>query len=179
MKKILFSGLMIAMAIFCANSVKAQFNPYADNVKMLTAGVGFSGWGVPIFARFVAPVADNITVGGGLSYQSKGENYFGYKWRHTIVGINARGNYHFNELLEIDDKWDVYAGLGLGYYIWNTKYDDNSGVTIDYSGSGNGGFSLGIHVGGRYFINDKIGVNVEFGGGTVLSGGTIGATFLL
>jgi len=179
MKKIITCSLMIVLVTFYTHSAKAQFNPYADNVKMLTAGIGFSSWGVPIFARFVVPVADNITVGGGLSYQSKGENFGTIgKWRHTIVGIHARGNYHFNELIEIDDQWDLYGGLNLGYYIWNTKWDD-SGTSFDYSGSGSGGFSLGIHVGGRYFINDRIGINLEFGGGTVLSGGTIGATFLL
>jgi len=79
----------------------------------------------------------------------------------------------------LPDEWDLYGGLNLGYYIWNTKYDDISGINVDYAGSGSGGFSIGLHVGGRYFINDKIGINLEFGGGTVLAGGTIGATFLL
>lgn len=176
MKKMLLCSFIVVLAM-ATNSVQAQFNPYADNAKMLTAGIGVSSWGIPIFVRFEAPVADNITVGGGLSYQSKGENFFGSRWRHTIFGINARGNYHFNEVLDINDKWDLYAGLNLGYYIWNTTWDD-SGSGIDYSGSANGGLSLGIHLGGRYFISDNFGINVEVGGGTVLGGGTIGATFL-
>lgn len=177
MKKIKFALILIAL-VSSTSLVKAQFNPYTDNTKMVTVGFGFSGWGIPIFGRFEAPVADNITVGGALSFQSKSETYASYKWKHTIFGLGGRGSYHFNELIELPSEWDVYAGLGLGYYFWNTKYD-GPGSSIDYSGSGDGGFSIGIHVGGRYFFNDKIGINLEFGGGTVLSGGTIGATFLL
>jgi len=177
MKKIILSLILIVL-ISSTTLVKAQFNPYTDKTNMVTVGIGFSGWGIPIFGRFEVPVADNITVGGGLSYQGYSESYSGFKWKHSIFGITGRGDYHFNELIELPDPWDLYAGLGLGYYIWNTNYD-GTGTAFDYSGSGSGGFSIGIHVGGRYFINDKIGINLEFGGGTVLSGGTVGVTFLL
>ena len=176
MKKILFAFILIVL-VSSTSLVKAQFNPYTDRTNMVTVGIGFSGWGIPIFGRFEAPVADNITVGGGISYQGYSESSAGYKYQHSIFGITGRGDYHFNELIELPDPWDLYAGLGLGYYFWNTTYK-GGGTTIDYSGSGDGGFSLGIHVGGRYFFNDKIGINLEFGGGTVLSGGTLGATFL-
>ena len=174
MKKLLIATFAIVIAT-AFNSAQAQFNPYADNVKMLTAGIGFSGWGVPIFARFEAPVADNITVGGGLSYQSY--NYSSL-WKANYFGINLRGSYHFNELLEINDSWDVYAGLGLNYYFSNYKYK-GAGGSVDWDNGGPDGFGVGIHVGGRYFVSEKIGINLEFGGGTSLGGGTIGCTFLL
>lgn len=176
MKKITLAIILIVL-VSSTSLVKAQFNPYTDKTNMITAGIGFSGWGIPIFARFEAPVADNITVGGALSFQTKTETWSAYKYTHNIFGIGARGSYHFNELIEIPNEWDLYAGLGLGYYIWNVKSKDSTG--IDYAGSGDGGFSIGIHVGGRYFFNDKIGINLEFGGGTVLAGGTLGVTFLL
>jgi outer membrane immunogenic protein len=177
MKKILLTVLFIAL-LFSTSLVRAQFNPYSGPAKMITVGIGFSGWGIPIFGRFETGVAENISVGGGISYQGYSETYTGVKWRHSIFGITGRGSYHFNELIELPDEWDLYAGLGLGYYIWNTDYD-GPGTSFDYGGSGSGGFSIGIHVGGRYFINEKIGINVEFGGGTVLSGGTVGVTFNL
>jgi outer membrane immunogenic protein len=177
MKKIVFPLLLILL-FSSTTLVRAQFNPYTDKTNMITAGIGFSGWGIPIFGRFEAPVADNITVGGSLSFQTKSETFSSFKYKHTIFGIGGRGDYHFNELIELPDEWDLYAGLGIGYYFWNTKYD-GPGTTIDYGGSGSGGFSIGIHVGGRYFFNDRIGANLEFGGGTVLSGGTVGVTFLL
>src|SRR5690606_16681170 len=101
----------------------------------------------------------------------------GNKWKNNIFGLNARGSYHFNELLNAPDEWDFFAGASLGYYFWNVSYE-GSGSYV-YPGSGSGGFSLGAHVGGRYFISDKIGITLEVGGGTVLAGGTLGVTFLL
>ena len=104
--------------------------------------------------------------------------YGSYKWKHTITGINARGSYHFNELLNAPSDWDFYAGASLGYYIWNTKYD-GSGSSYVYNGSGSGGLGLSGHVGARYFVKDNLGITLELGGGSVLSGGTLGVTFIL
>ncbi|MDN5203865.1 hypothetical protein QQ008_20910 [Fulvivirgaceae bacterium BMA10] len=180
MKKLIFQTALLCLClIFFGNNVKAQFNPFANDQKMLTAGIGFSSWGTPIFGRLVFPVADYITVGGSLSYQSNSERFLGGKWKHTIVGIGARGNYHFNELLGVSDEWDFYAGATLGYYVWNTKAQ--SGFLDDdiYTGSGSGGLGLGIQIGGRYFFNDKFAVNLEYGGGSVLSSGTLGLTIML
>ncbi len=172
--KIFISAFILFFMI--ASSSYAQFNPYNDDAKMVTVGFGASGWGIPLFVRYEQPVADNITVGGTFSFQSKTEKYFGSKWNHTIVGINGRGSYHFNELLNATDEWDFYGGGSLGYYIWNTKYDGNG--IYSYAGSGSGGFSIGAHVGARYFLNDNLAITGEVGGGSVLAGGTVGVTFL-
>lgn len=177
MKNKFFIGVLILFVMFTTSSY-AQFNPYSEGNGLLSAGVGASSWGIPLFVRYEHPVADNITVGGAFSFQSKSQNFMSYKWRHTITGLNARGSYHFNELLNVPDEWDFYGGASLGYFIWNTKFD-GTGTSIVYTGSGSGGFSLGGHVGARYFLNEKIGVVLELGGGTVLAGGTVGVTFLL
>lgn len=177
MKNKIFFGVFILFAVCSLNS-NAQFNPYSEGNGLLSAGVGASGWGIPLFVRYEHPVADNITVGGTLSFQTKSENIVSYKYRHTITGLNARGSYHFNELLSVPDQWDFYGGASLGYFIWNTKYD-GTGSSFDYTGTGSGGFSIGAHVGARYFVNEKIGVTLELGGGTVLAGGTVGVTFIL
>lgn len=177
MKKRIFISAFVLFVVF-STSCYAQFNPYSEKTNLFTVGVGASGWGIPLFARYEVPVADNITVGGSVSFQSKGENFGSSKWNHTIVGLNARGSYHFNELFNVPDEWDFYGGASLGYYIWNTKYN-GSGTSFDYLGSGSGGFSIGAHVGARYFVNEKLGINLDLGGGSVLAGGTIGVTFLL
>ena len=167
----------VLFVMFSANSY-AQYNPYSDGSSLFTVGVGASSWGIPLFVRYEKAVADNITAGGSLSFQSKGETYGNNKWKHTIVGLNARGSYHFNELLEAPDEWDFYGGMSLGYYFWDTKYD-GAGASYSYSGSGSGGLGIGLHLGARYFIKDNMGINLELGGGSVLAGGTVGVTFLL
>ena len=147
----------------------------------LNAGFGFSGWGVPLYVGVDFPVHEAITIGGNLSYQSKTESqsYFGYsvEWKHTIVGISGRGDYHFNELLDLPEEWDLYGGLSLGYWIWNTKYTDD--FDAEYSGIGSGGLGIYFQAGGRYFFSDNVAVNIEVGGGNIMAGGRIGVTFLL
>jgi len=169
MKKASLLIVAIVALVLSTSIAHAQFNPYSEQTALLSVGVGVSGWGVPLFARLDYPVADNFTVGGGLSYQSFSRAALsGY----SLIGIQARGNYHFNELFEIPtDEWDVYGGASLGYFIYNSPDNDIF--------SSLGGFSLGIQVGGRYFINEKIGLNAEFGGGSVVSAGTVGVTFKL
>ncbi|MFV2016203.1 MAG: outer membrane beta-barrel protein, partial [Candidatus Heimdallarchaeota archaeon] len=150
----------------------AQFDPYSDEAKMLTTGIGVSGWGIPIFVRYEQGIAENITIGGTVSYQSKGYGSTGYKWRVSYFGISARGSYHFNELLDLNDSWDLYAGPSVGYYFGKFRTDD----FVD--GTANGGFGIGLHAGARYFINEKIAVNLDAGGGSLFGGVTIGATFI-
>lgn len=170
----------LAFTLFTLFSISSysQYDPYDDGNGLATVGVGFSSWGIPLFARYEHPVADNITVGGSVSYQSKSEKYSSSKWKHSIIGINGRGSYHFNELLEASDDWDFYGGASLGFYIWDTKYD-GPGASFNYGGSGSGGLGIAAHVGARYFLNEKIALNLEVGGGSVLSGGTLGVTFIL
>ncbi|MDW7692620.1 hypothetical protein R9C00_12205 [Flammeovirgaceae bacterium SG7u.111] len=171
--------LLSVFTLFFANASFAQFEPFSDGAKMLSAGVGATGWGIPVYVRYEQAIVENVTIGGSLSYQSYSEKYSGGKWRHTIFGVSGRGSYHFNELFSAAEEWDFYAGGSLGFYSWDTKWDDASSPTFDYNGSGSGGMSIGAHVGVRYFLNEKIGLNAEVGGGTVLAGATVGVTFLL
>lgn len=168
MKKASLLVVAVLALVFSTSVVNAQFNPYSDQSALLSVGIGVSGWGVPLFARLDYPVAENITVGGGLSYQSYSR--FGLSG-FSLIGIQARGNYHFNELFELtSDEFDLYGGASLGYFIYNSPNDSFDNM---------GGFSLGIQVGGRYFLSEKIALNAEFGGGSVISAATIGVTFLL
>ncbi len=176
MKNKVFIVVFVLFTIY-ATSSNAQFNPFTNETKLVSVGFGASGWGIPLFLRYEQAVADNITVGGNLSFQSKTEKYAGFRWNHTIVGVNARGSYHFNELFDVPEEWDFYGGGSLGYYFWNTKIDGSG--AFPYSGSGSGGFNIGGHIGGRYFVNEKLGIMLELGGGSVLAGGTVGVTFLL
>ena len=59
-----------------------------------------------------------------------------------------------DNLFEItDESWDVYGGLGLGYAMYNGDFDKDNDL------------DLGLHIGGRWFWNEKWGVYLELGGG--------------
>lgn len=162
-------SLIALLSIFTITMVQAQ-SPLSKGGKQLNAGVGFSGWGVPIYGGMDFGVYKDITVGFEVSFRSYNQKYINNSYRSTIFGISGNGNYHFNSILEIPSNWDFYAGLNLGYYIWNSP----SG----YTGSGGSGLGLGAQIGGRYFFKHNFGVNLEFGGGNAFSGGKFGITYI-
>ncbi|MCC6185586.1 MAG: hypothetical protein IT256_00385 [Chitinophagaceae bacterium] len=162
MKKVILSlGLLAAFT-----QAKAQGN-LDKGAAQLNIGAGFSGWGIPVIVGADFGVAKSITVGAEGSFRSW--NNVGYKF--TIIGIGANANYHFNDVLELPEKMDLYAGVTLGYFIYSTPsgYPGASLSTIGLSGQ----------AGFRYYISKKVALNIEAGGGSATSGGKVGVTFKL
>ena len=155
--------IALLLAVFAFSFANAQA-PLEEGGIQLNAGFGASSWGTPVYVGLDFGVAPNITVGGELSFQSYNDG--GYK--NNIFGIQANGNYHFNEVLDIPSEWDFYAGANLNYYNWSTP--------AGYLGDADN-FGLGLQVGGRYFFTDNFGLNLQLGGGNVTSGGKIGITY--
>ncbi|MCG9794166.1 outer membrane beta-barrel protein [Flavobacterium algicola] len=168
MKKV---ALLLAILAFSFANAQA---PLEEGGLQLNAGLGSSGWGTPIYVGLDYGIAPNFTIGGELSYQSFTERYVGLEVKNNVIGIQANGNYHFNEVLNISSEWDFYAGANLNYYSWSSKLND---AKYDYNGADN--FGLGLQIGGRYFFSDRFGVNLQLGGGNVTSGGKIGITYIL
>lgn len=159
---LLIAGWNVSSAQYALPKNKAQFN----------AGVGLSSWGVPVYAGFDVGVHRDISVGGELSFRSYHDRYQdNFKYHHSVIGLSGNGNYHFNTLLDIPPNWDFYGGLNLGFYFWNS--DD------DYPGDDSSGIALGAQVGGRYYFNEKIGINLEVGTASAFSGGKFGITVKL
>lgn len=168
MKKLI---LMIALG-FISTTVFAQA-PLEEGGTQLNAGVGLSGWGVPVYIGLDYGIARDWTLGGQLSFQTDDNHDNGHDYKDSVIGIGANGNYHFNRILNMPSNFDFYAGASLTYYIWN--YDDyHDGHHPD-----NDSLGLGLQVGGRYFFNKKFGINLELGGNTGTSGAKFGVTVKL
>lgn len=137
----------------------------------LNGGIGFtSGWGVPVYVGLDYGVHKDITVGGQATYASHSENLYKSNW----FGIAANANYHFNSVLDIPNNWDLYAGLSLAYNNFSYTYTYTNYVYGDAKSSGVG---FAGQVGARYYFNDHFGLNAEFGGGNIASGGKIGVSY--
>lgn len=165
MKRIL---LFLAFSSILAYASSAQESPISKGQTQLNFGTGFSSWGLPLYIGLDYGVHPDITIGGEVSFRSYNNNWNSAKYRHSIIGISGNGNYHFNRIMNIPSNWDFYAGLNIGFYIWNSS--------SEYKGSGTSGLGLGAQIGGRYYWNDKWGVNLEFGGGNAANGGKIGVS---
>ena len=166
MKKLLLLSTFVLIAGFAFSQ-----NPMPVGKSQLNLGVGLSGWGVPIYIGLDHGVHKNITIGAEVSFRSYNEKWRNNRYRHNITGISGNANYHFNNALEISKKWDLYAGLNLGFYVWTSP--DN------YNGNHNSGLGLGAQIGARYYLSNKVGLNLEFGGGNAFTGGKFGVTIKL
>jgi hypothetical protein len=162
MKRFKYASLLIAL--FTMSQSYAQ-SPLSIGEKQLNAGFGFSGFGTPIYAGVDFGVSENITVGPQISYRGHNDTLFDL----NLITIAATANYHFDTLLELPSEFNVYAGLTLGYYLWNTPND--------YPGSLNSGLGLEAQIGGRYYFDPNWALNLEFGGGSA-NGGKVGISYI-
>ncbi len=164
---ILFTTTIFTLAI---SNAFGQ-SPLPKGANQLNFGVGLSGWGIPLYIGLDHSVHKDVTLGGEITYRSYNENWKTYKYKHDVFGFSFNGNYHFNTLLNIPRNWDFYGGLNIGFYVWSSP--------TAYSGNNTSGLGLGAQLGGRYYFNEKVGVNLELGGGNAISGGKFGLTVKL
>jgi outer membrane immunogenic protein len=134
----------------------------------INTGLGFSDWGVPVYVGFDYSVHKDITLGAELSFRGYNEYWHDYYYHHNVIGFSGNANYHFNTIFKIPRNWDLYAGINIGFYAWTSPGG--------YEGSHSSGLGLGGQIGGRYYFTNKVGINLEFGGGNAFSGGKIGVT---
>lgn len=162
--------VLTIILLIIATTMFAQ-GPIEIGQAQLNAGVGLSSWGVPVYVGLDYGVHQDITIGGEFSFRSYNDNWSNHKYRHSIIGISGNANYHFSTLLNIPANWDFYIGPNIGFYIWNSP--------TEYEGSHTSGLGLGAQIGGRYYFNEKFGINLEFGGANVFSGGKFGISLKL
>jgi outer membrane immunogenic protein len=162
--KNLMLTLIAAVLMYSANGQYAL----SKGSSQLNAGIGLSTWGIPVYIGFDYGAGTDISAGAEVSFRNYSTRFAGERYRHSIMGFSGNVNYHFNGILDIPEEFDVYAGLNLGFYVWNSR--DN------YPGSDLSGVGIGAQIGGRYYFDSKTAVNLEFGGGNSFGGGKFGIT---
>lgn len=159
--------ILTVILAFAASIIFAQ-SPLPKGKTQINFGVGFSDGSIPVYVGFDYGVHKDISIGAELSYRGYDENWNNNKYHHSVFGISGNVNYHFNTVLNIPSNWDLYAGINVGFFNWNSP--------DEYDGSHNSGLGIGAQIGGRYFFSEKVGLNLEFGGGNEFSQGKIGLT---
>ncbi len=175
MKKFILCTILFVLTNFYSQGTltkgKAQLN----------AGLGFSGWGIPLYVGVDFGVGKYWTIGPELSYRSYNEVYNrDYEYYYGVLGIGFNGNFHFNKVFDLPKEWDIYAGGTAGFFIWNNSWkwrgNGNKPDNFDPRYPRSSGLGLGAQVGARYFISKNFGFNLELGGGSV-TGGKLGITY--
>ena len=134
--------------------------------------------GVPIIGgRFAYMATDKISVGAELNYtsttidytQGSGTNKYTYNVSVPRIRAMFRFELHFGQSDQFDFYWPIAAGYNSTTY--NFKSTDPSYKPETATSLIPLAFRTGI--GGRYFITENIGLNLELGlgGGTLIEGG--------
>ncbi|MDD2565205.1 MAG: hypothetical protein PHU27_13410 [Salinivirgaceae bacterium] len=165
------SIILTTLALVLFSSFAFSQSPLPLRRTQLNFGVGLSGWGVPLYVGFDYSIHPDITLGGEFSYRSYREDWDDNRYNHSIMGFSGNANYHFNSVLNIPPRWDFYAGLNIGFYVWASPKT--------YHGDHNSGLGLGAQIGGRYYLTNRVGLNLELGGGNAFSGGKFGVSIKL
>jgi len=156
MKKLYFILIVLSGILFHSQTSVAQEvnTSFQEGDLIVNAGIGlgttfsYAGTlGLPFGGGVEYGITDAIGIGGETGFASGGGL--------SVFYLGAKGSYHFNDLLKIEDnKWDVYGGLGLFYRSFTV-----TGINF---GLGSG-IIAGFHAGARYYFSDKFGVNGELG----------------
>ena len=162
MSKTFYSCLTIAaFCLFAHTNLQAQYKK-GDN--LLNAGIGlgvFTYGGIPLGASFEHGITEEFSVGAFFDYLNFKSGYLTYNYSWRFIYIGARGSYHLNEILKLDnDKIDTYIGAGLGFRFVSTS--DN--LITGYGGYGNR-LAYQVHAGGRYYFSNNLAGFAEAGYG--------------
>lgn len=152
-----YSTLFLTLVLFVTTVAHSQYALQTGKMQVNAGLGGIGGGGIPIFVGLDYGYDKNISFGGDLSLWSRVR---GFDNSVLVLGLTANANYHFVEMLQLDDIFDVYAGVDVGF--------------SSYYGLLGGG-----HIGGRYYFRKNIAVNLELGLVSAYSVGKVGLSFLL
>jgi len=89
---------------------------------------------LPIYAGADVAVHRDVTVGGTAFVSTSGASF----------GLLGRADYHWNRLFDVPREFDIYLGGG-----------------VLFEGTG---LYPRLHLGGRWFWTERLGLNLELGG---------------
>lgn len=155
---------MALAAIFSINA-NAKDNLLKKGTSLVNIGLGYNYYYMHhltfphVSGTYEYGIADfgkggSIGVGGYLGLTGYKDGYYGSRMTEFIIG--ARGAYHYTI---IDNKFDVYGGLVLGYAIYASRHSVSQSNKLAYD----------TFVGARYMFSENFGAFAEVGYGIVLT----------
>lgn len=137
------------------DSTVYKFNNYGTGILKYEHGL-HKYFGLGLNAEYSASSVSFQYKSGGTLYEQKIKN--------NVIGGYVRFNGHF----PIQEKFDIYGGVGLGYLYTLNKYSDsNPNPTINVKQKETiFEFDWQLTAGCRFMVKDNIGLFVEFGWAT-------------
>ncbi|PID69767.1 MAG: hypothetical protein CR985_04155 [Flavobacteriales bacterium] len=167
-KVILLVAVLFSVVIFSQRNQKG--------IIQVNGGIGVvPSLGILIHTGADYGITNDITGGVQLSYATSTSKSYNIEYDETWVCLGFNANYHFNNLLQLPNEFDTYAGTTLAYS--SLSYNYPSTISEEFRKTTPSPIRFGLQVGGRYFFTDNIAVNAELGGGTIKGTFKTGITF--
>jgi len=156
-KKTIFI-VLIATLFNCVSALESKAQSFQEGDWVLSAGFGLGhtfsyvgSGGLPLGVGAEYGITNlntgSIGIGGDLGYTSFND--------YNVMTIGGRGSYHYSEL--VDNKLDLYGGLGLYYRSFN--WSTGEGTSYSFGS----GVYAAFHVGARYYFTDNVAAYGELG----------------
>ncbi len=119
------------------------------------------------FSNIGIDTPGKLGVGGLFRYWSYSLAYYKGEWSYTDFLLGAEGNYHFKLK---NRKIDPWLGLVLAFDFGKVSWTGKEKRPYYITEPSHGGFWLGLHAGGRYWISPNFAVSARIGFGTLSYG---------
>ncbi|MFD1315887.1 hypothetical protein [Namhaeicola litoreus] len=139
--KRLLTLFILAITFSFANVANAQ-----EDYSALNLFVSF-GDHAAINGHYEIPIAKNLTVSPSAVVA----------FDFDYIALGGRLDYYFDSLFKLNEPWDIWGGVDAGFVLGDDDKNDD--------------FSLNLHAGVEYKLNDTWGIIGEIGGGTASFGG--------
>ena len=167
---------ILLVILFC------HFNGYAQEKYGSTLNLGLGGGGyskyagrsLPVFnINYEVDMAKNFTLAPFLSFYTFSKSYYWgnnnypyqyYSYHETVIPIGVKGTYYFDNLLNVNSKWDFYLAGSLGFAIVNSHWDNGYYGDKNYYHDPSSLF-LDIHIGAEYHFTKRTGVFLDLSSG--------------
>lgn len=173
---------LIVFTIILLTSV--HFNIYAQEQygKTLNLGLGVAGYSgyyryagsIPVInANYEIDIVKDFTLAPFASiYSFKDKYYWGnnnnpdrfYSYSEIVIPVGIKGYYYFDDLLDLNGDWDIYAASSLGIAIVNSTWESGYLGERDRYHRGSSVF-LDLHIGASYHFSHRFGAYLDLSSG--------------
>jgi hypothetical protein len=187
------SYFIASILLFTGTITSAQSLTEGDNLINISFGLGnlvrpqgFTTVIPPTVFQYERALSSKITFGGYLGYSASyfedegtftsiyspyPTEYQQYRWNAKNILFGIKGTYHLGEELNTSKKLDPYVGLSLGYNATTVVLKQLEGTFNQepvLSPAPTSHVMVGIFIGVRYYVNEKVSFFGEFGYSTAV-----------
>ncbi len=112
----------------------------------------------------LAPFISFYTYTNTYWWGNNNRPYAYYTYRETVIPIGLKGTFYADQLLALNNKWDIYLAGSLGFALVEASWENGYDGDKNYYHRGSNLF-LDIHIGAEYHFSKRIGGFVDLSSG--------------